>query len=208
MPASHGALSDELARAGVPAYDVPTTFTIVRFFNAYGPYQVAEFVLTRFIRSAMQGESPLINGDGTQTRSYCYVEDSCRGTIDATFSRACDGRVLNIGNSAEPMTLRALARLVLQLTGHEGMLEPRFDPGFSHGDRAREREIFQRLCDTSLAKSLIGFEARISVEEGIRRIIAQGLPPATWTAPRNVVTWQAPPSQHEDPVFESTLVLD
>jgi len=161
--------------------------TIVRFFNTYGPYQVAEFVLTRFIRSAMQGQSPFINGDGLQTRGYCYVEDSCRGTIDATFSKECDGRVLNIGNSDERHTLQDLARLVIRITGQEGKLEPVFDASFQRGDRTRDREIFQRLCDTSLAKSLIGFQAKISVEEGIRRIVAAGLPTATWTEPRNFV---------------------
>src|SRR3990172_8996844 len=51
-------------------------YSIVRFFNVYGPGQVAEFVLPKFIRAAMIGTPPIINGDGKQVRSFCYVDDA------------------------------------------------------------------------------------------------------------------------------------
>jgi UDP-glucose 4-epimerase len=162
-------------------------YTIVRYFNTYGPLQVAEFVLTRFIRAAMVGEAPLINGDGTQLRSYCYCEDSCRGTIDATFAQAADGQVLNLGNSTQRFTLEEAARIVLRVTGREGQLEPVFDRQFARGDRLQTREIFTRICDTSKAAAMIGYEARISLEDGVRRIVALGEPPETWTPLRSVV---------------------
>ena len=179
-------MGEELCKAFNQRYP-EFRYTIVRYFNTYGPLQVAEFVLTRFIRAAMLGEPPFINGDGTQLRSYCYCEDSCRGTIDATFAKVTDGEVLNLGNSGQKFTLEEVARLVLRVTGREGQLEPTFDRTFSRGDRKESREIFLRICDTSKARDMIGYEARISLEEGIRRIIALGEPPATWTASRSVV---------------------
>jgi UDP-glucose 4-epimerase len=179
-------MGEELCKAFNQRYP-EFRYTIVRYFNTYGPLQVAEFVLTRFIRAAMVGEAPFINGDGTQLRSYCYCEDSCRGTIDATFSKAADGEVLNLGNSNQRFTLEEAARLVLRVTGREGQIEPVYDRKFERGDRLVSREIFHRICDTTKAQSLIGYEARIPLEEGVRRIVARGEPPETWTPERSVV---------------------
>jgi nucleoside-diphosphate-sugar epimerase len=145
---------------------------------------VGQFVLTKFIRAAMLGERPVINGDGSQVRSYCYVEDACRGTIAATLRRRADGEVFNIGNSMQPWTLLEVARLVIRLAGKQGQIEPILDSNFERGDRLRSREIFNRFCDTTKAREWLGFQPTIPLEEGVQRIISVGVPPQSWRAIR------------------------
>ncbi len=172
-------MGEELAKAYHQKYP-HLAYTITRYFNTYGPYQVGQFVLTRFIRAAMLGESPIINGDGSQIRSYCFVEDGCRGTIQSTLRKSADGQVYNIGNSSQPWTLLEVAKLVIKLAGKEGQIEPIVDKAFAKGDRNREREIFKRFCDTSKAEKELGLEAKISLEEGIQRIMDVQIPPEDW----------------------------
>jgi len=176
-------MGEELVKAYHQKYP-QLAYTITRYFNTYGPHQVGQFVLTKFIRAAMLDEAMLINGDGSQQRSYCYVEDACRGTIAATMRTCADGEVFNIGNSKQPWTLLDVAKLVIKLAGKEGKVEPVLDYEFARGDRERSREIFRRFCNTAKAKELLDFEPTIPLEEGVARIIASGAPIADWRAIR------------------------
>ncbi len=143
---------------------------ILRFFNAYGPYQAAQFVLPKFIRNAMTGKPIVINGNGDQIRSYCYSEDTARGVVDALLRSEAGGQVINLGNSDEPTSLKELADLVVKTNG-DPSIEIKYAGDFRGTDRQESREIHRRYCSGDKAKRLLGFESRVALEDGIRRII-------------------------------------
>lgn len=143
---------------------------ILRFFNAYGPYQAAQFVLPKFIQNAMTGKPIVINGSGDQIRSYCYAEDTARGVVEALIRPEAAGQVINLGNSDRPISLKQLADLVVAASGNRSV-EIKYAADFQGTDRHASREIHRRYCSGEKAKQVLGFESRVSLEEGIRRII-------------------------------------
>ena len=149
--------------------------SILRFFNTFGPYQVAQFVIPKFIRNVMEGKAPVVYGDGGQRRSYCYAEDSARAAVDALSSDRADGEVFNIGSSENLLTLSDLARLIIRLCGKEAELEPVIREAFENTDRTREREVFERFCDNSKAREILDFRPRYTLIEGIEKVIEHGL---------------------------------
>ena len=161
---------EELCQAYAQRYP-EFNYTIMRFFNTYGPFQIAQFVIPKFIRNCLEGKPPVVYGDGKQVRSYCYSQDSARGLLDALFNPKADGEVFNIGNSGDPLTLLELAQMIIRLCGKEDKLEPKIQNQFANTDRTKEREIFERFCDTTKAREILGFEPRISTEEGVKQVI-------------------------------------
>lgn len=143
---------------------------ILRFFNAYGPYQAAQFVLPRFILNALKGKPLLINGSGEQVRSYCYSEDTAYGVVEALFREEVNGETINLGGGDRPISLKDLAHLVVSVVGRAGV-KIKYSEDFHGTDRNAEREIHRRFCTGEKAKRLLGFESKVSLEEGIQRII-------------------------------------
>ncbi len=132
---------------------------IVRIFNTFGPRMRPDDgrVVSNFIVQALAGAPITIHGDGTQTRSFCYVDDEVRGLL-ALLDSDHVGPV-NIGNPTE-FTVLELAEKVLALTGSSSDL--RFDPR-PVDDPA------QRRPDLTLARSLLGWEPEIDLDEGLAR---------------------------------------
>ncbi|MGE0275326.1 MAG: NAD-dependent epimerase/dehydratase family protein [Nitrospiraceae bacterium] len=143
---------------------------ILRFFNAYGPYQAAQFVLPRFIYNAMTGKPIVINGSGDQVRSYCYSEDTGRGVVEALLRTEATGEIINLGSSERPISLKELADLVITAGGNPNV-EIRYAEDFTSTDRHADREIHRRYCSGDKAKRLLEFVPRTSLEDGIRRIM-------------------------------------
>ncbi len=137
---------------------------IVRIFNTYGPGMNPEDgrALIEFLRRAIAGEPLLIHGDGRQTRSWCYVGDLVEGIERAMEQSGTCGRVYNLGNPDERSVLD-LARAVLAVTGSSSGLE--FAPA-PPDDPAR------RCPDISRARTELGWEPKVRLEEGLRRILA------------------------------------
>jgi dTDP-glucose 4,6-dehydratase len=135
---------------------------IVRIFNTYGPRMRPRDgrVVSNFIVQALRGEPLTLYGDGSQSRSFCYVDDEVEG-IYRLFDRGGHDPV-NIGNPAE-YTVRQLAMLVLELTGSKSAIElhplPIDDP------RVRQPDI-------TCARALLGWEPRVDVRDGLARTIA------------------------------------
>lgn len=134
---------------------------IVRIFNTYGPRMSARDgrIVTNFVTQALNGEPLTIYGDGSQTRSFCYVEDLIRGIV-AMIDSAEPGPV-NLGNPEE-FTVADFAQLVLRLTGSASPVEhhplPVDDPA--------------RRCPViSHAREALGWQPELAVEEGLRRTI-------------------------------------
>jgi nucleoside-diphosphate-sugar epimerase len=143
---------------------------ILRFFNAYGPYQAAQFVLPRFIYNAMSGKPIVINGSGDQVRSYCYSEDTGCGVVEALLRTEATGEIINLGSSERPISLKELADLVITAGGNPNV-EIRYAEDFTSTDRHADREIHRRYCSGDKAKRLLEFVPRTSLEDGIRRIM-------------------------------------
>ena len=113
-------------------------------------------------------------------RSFNFSEDTARGTADALFMKSADSRIMNIGNSKEPINLIDLANLVIRICGKEEEIKVEVRNSFNKTDRISEREIHQRYCDTSLAEELIGYIPKVGLEEGIRKIIDNGVFQKNW----------------------------
>jgi dTDP-glucose 4,6-dehydratase len=134
---------------------------IVRIFNTYGPRMRPRDgrVVSNFIVQALSGEPLTIYGDGTQTRSFCYVSDEVEG-IYRLFMNG-DSEPTNIGNPNE-FTVRQLAELVVELTGTTSRIEmhplPTDDPKVRNPDISRARE-------------MLGWEPVVSLREGVVKTI-------------------------------------
>lgn len=163
---------EELCKAYAQRYGLD--WSAMRYFNCYGPGQVAQFVVPRFMRLALAGQPPMIFGDGQQMRSYTYVDDAATATIAALDREAANGRVINIGSDRDAINLRELAELIIRLAGREGQIVPRIARGFDNADRPAEREIFFRYCKPHLAATLLDWHPRVDLETGLSRVIASG----------------------------------
>ena len=118
-------------------------------------------MIPNFIVRALKGESLPTYGDGSITRSFCYVDDLVQGLLKATFTPGTTAGVFNLGNPVE-FTLTELAEVVLRLTGSASKME--FLP-------PREDDPTRRRPDISRARERLGWEPRVPLEEGLRRTI-------------------------------------
>lgn len=152
----------------------PLDFTILRYFNCYGPFQTAQFVLAKFIVNVMKGERPVVFGGGRQIRSYTYVSDTAKATILAALNDKSNSEIINIGNSREPISIFNLAKLIIKVGNKENILEPKVIPDFINSDRSKEREIVNRWCNADKAFQILGWKSEVSLEEGIKKVFENG----------------------------------
>jgi UDP-glucose 4-epimerase len=156
-------------------------YSIVRFFNVYGPGQVAEFVMSKFIRNVKKDKSPIIYGDGSQVRAFCYVDDAVKGAYLALSDEKATAQIFNIGNDTEPISMKDLALEVMTIGKKK--IKPIFIP-LDKSDRTEKREIKKRIPDISKAKRVLGYEPKVSLSEGVLRIMQYGKIKETWSNPR------------------------
>lgn len=147
-------------------------YSIIRFFNVHGPGQVAEFVMPNFIKAALAGKPLPINGNGKQVRSFCYVTDAAVGVMLALESKKADFGVFNIGNDNACVSMLELAKKVLRISGSKGAKIKFLKE--EQSDRLNEREIIKRTADIGLARKVLGYEPRVSLDEGIKQTIESG----------------------------------
>ncbi len=152
-------------------------YSIVRFFNVYGPGQVAEFVMPRFIKRVLDNKPPVIYGEGSQIRAFCFVEDAVEGASRALLAPEGDNQIFNIGNDKEPITMKDLAHKIIALSGKK--LEPEYVP-MDESDRQSEREIKRRIPCIDKARDLLEYEPRFSLEQGIKKVMDSDSIVETW----------------------------
>jgi UDP-glucose 4-epimerase len=140
-------------------------YVALRYFNVYGPrmdiHGVYTEVLVRWMERIAEGTPPLINGDGSQTMDFVYIEDVARANLLAAVSDATD-EVFNVACGVET-SLLDLARLLL--AAMESDLDDEFGP-----ERAAAK-VPRRLADTRLAAERLGFIAEVDIAEGLRRLV-------------------------------------
>jgi UDP-glucuronate decarboxylase len=136
---------------------------VVRIFNTYGPRMNPDDgrVVSNFIVQALRGQDLTVYGDGTQTRSFCYVDDLLEGCLRLMNQTETVGPV-NLGNPGE-FTMLELAELTLKLVGGKSRIVHRPLPA----DDPR-----QRRPDIAVARRLLGWEPRVALEDGLQRTIA------------------------------------
>jgi UDP-glucose 4-epimerase len=156
-------------------------YTILRYFNTYGICQPAQFVIPKFIHRAREGLPPIVYGDGSQIRSYCYAGDTAWATVESLVQEHTNGEVFNIANSDQPISLMDLAKLAIRVAGKEDSLTPKIEGDFSRTDRERSREVFRRVCDITKARTLLHFQPKITLEIGLRELASQQYIFPRWT---------------------------
>lgn len=138
-------------------------FTIFRFFNTYGPKQSTDFVISKFIRLARTNQNIPVYGDGSQTRTFCYITDNTECTVRMLEQGLMVNEVINIG-SEKDVTILELAELIIRLTGSRSKVE--FLPPLKEGDMTR------RKPDASKMMNILHHDL-VPLEEGIRRILEE-----------------------------------
>jgi UDP-glucose 4-epimerase len=130
----------------------------------------------------------VIFGDGTQTRDFTYVSDSARGIILAGTAAAAVGRTINLGSGSE-LTVNDLARTVAEITG-------RPDAAIVH-DAPRPGDVLRLYADMSQARSLLGYEPRIPLADGLRQLLswyrAQNVSPEELLRDEVIRNWDLKP---------------
>ncbi|NSW44668.1 MAG: NAD-dependent epimerase/dehydratase family protein [Bacteroidales bacterium] len=140
-------------------------YTIFRFFNTYGPKQSRNFVISKFIASALKNEDITIYGDGLQTRTFCYIDDNVDACIQAFNYNYYVNDVVNIGGDIET-TILDLAKLIIRITGSSSKIV--FLPPLKEGDMRGRRPDITKM-QILISKPLI------SLEEGLKKILNEGL---------------------------------
>ncbi len=141
-------------------------YTAMRYFNAYGPrmdiHGKYTEVLIRWMERIEAGQQPLIFGDGKQTMDFVHVDDIARANVLAAKANVTD-EAFNVASQTET-SLRQLSDMLCKVMGREG-LEPEYGP-----ERA-VNPVPRRLADTAKARTLLGFEAKVTLEDGLRGLV-------------------------------------
>ncbi len=136
-------------------------YTIFRFFNTYGPNQSSDFVVSRFIEQALNNSNININGDGSQTRTFCYIDDNIETILKIFENNLCNDKTINIGNNNE-ITILELAELIIKLCNSNSKI--------IHLSPLNEGDMTRRLPDISNMKEIL-LRDLISLTDGILNII-------------------------------------
>src|SRR5271163_790330 len=135
----------------------------VRYFNVFGPRQdpTSQYsgVLSRFMLAILEGQNPVIYGDGEQSRDFTYIENIVDETLRACEAKDASGRVFN-GGTGERITLNQVLQQLETITGKK--IPAKYEP-------ARNGDIRDSQADVSLARSVLGYEPRVQFAEGLQR---------------------------------------
>lgn len=138
-------------------------YTIFRFFNTYGPNQSTDFVISKFIHAALNNADITIYGDGSQSRTFCYVDDNITATIKTLDEDLCINEVVNIG-SDEEISIIDLAKNIISWLKSDSEIV--YLPALKEGDMKR------RKPDITKMKQILGRHL-LSLEEGVLKTVYQ-----------------------------------
>ncbi|MFY7970783.1 MAG: NAD-dependent epimerase/dehydratase family protein [Flavobacteriales bacterium] len=136
-------------------------YTVFRFFNTYGPFQSEDFVISRFIRAALNNQEITVYGDGQQTRTFCFIDDNIEVTVKAFEENKWVNDIVNVGSDLETTVLQ-LAQTIIRLAESNSSIIHL--PALEEGDMTR------RQPDNSKMKAVLGKEL-IALEKGLLQVI-------------------------------------
>jgi len=136
-------------------------YTIFRFFNTYGPNQSEDFVIPKFIQAALNNEDITIYGDGSQTRTFCYIDDNIDTLLKIHDGNLVNNDVINIGNDEE-MSILELAHLVIELCNS--------DSNIIHLPALKEGDMTRRCPDIHKMKEILNRDL-LTAKDGINKYI-------------------------------------
>lgn len=142
-------------------------FSVVRFFNVYGPRQTPIYVVSQTVQRVLNGEAPDLYDGGQQTRCLTYIDDAIEGTILAATKAEAIGEVFNIGNAVEN-TMAEVVQMTLDAAGSDLKPIP-VDTSEKYG--AVYEDIGRRVPAVDKAERILGWKAGISAKEGIARTV-------------------------------------
>jgi nucleoside-diphosphate-sugar epimerase len=148
--------AEHQCRAFFIEHGLPTVS--MRPCNVYGPGQIGEGAIHNFVRASVSGLPIVVNGDGTQMRAWCHVDDMVEATVRALTYEQAVGEVFNVGNPEEPLTTLSLARRIRELTRSHNQIKMRPMP---------HEEVQVRVLDTRKASELLGWRPSVSLDDGI-----------------------------------------
>ena len=149
--------AEALAHSYHHLYDIDVT--IVRYFTVYGPAGRPDLAIFRFVKWIMEGEPIRINGDGTQSRGFTYVDDIARGTIAAL--KPLGYQVINLGGH-EVISINGLVQLIEDLTGKKANVQ--YGP-------PNLADMFMNQANVSKAREMLGWNPQVNLREGIGNLI-------------------------------------
>lgn len=139
----------------------------LRIFNAYGPGQrippAHAPVIPLYLRKVLGGGSLVVHGDGNQTRDFVYIDDVVQALVAAATVEGANGRVINVGSGVET-SINELVRQVGAVTGRTPLVLY---------NEAQHGGVSRLVADLSLAEKLLGYKPRVSLQEGLRRLLAK-----------------------------------
>ena len=151
--------AERYAAAYYEVYDLPTVS--LRYFTVYGPRMRPNMAISNFVSRAMNGEAPVVYGDGAQTRDFTYIDDVAGANLELLETDAVDGEAINVG-STDNIAIETLAEEVRdQLApGVELEYQERYDADAEHTH-----------ADTSKAAELLGYEPDNTIREGVEKFV-------------------------------------
>jgi UDP-glucose 4-epimerase len=139
-------------------------YTIFRFFNTYGEKQSTDFVISKFIRAALEQRDITVYGNGLQTRTFCYIADNIEATINALENNLIVNDVINMGND-HITTVLELAQIIIKLTNSSSKIV--------HLAPLPEGDMTRRQPDNKKMRELLNREL-LPLEDGLKKVIANG----------------------------------
>ena len=167
LPITNYGISKLAAEEYIKAYykNFGLRYTILRLFNVYGEKQRNEWVMTEFVSRAIKNQDIIIHGTGSQIRAFCHVSDTLKG-FEIALEKG-DGEIFNIGNDSEPISIKKLAERIISLSNSKSSIK--LIP-FEKSDRDRN-EIMNRAPSIEKAKQILGYQSKMSLDEGIKKIL-------------------------------------
>ncbi|AGB39027.1 SDR family oxidoreductase [Natronococcus occultus] len=151
--------ADQYARVYHEVYGLPTVS--LRYFTVYGPRMRPNMAISNFVSRCLNGEPPVVYGDGTQTRDFTYVDDVVGVNRQLLRDDAADGEILNVG-STDTIDIRSLAELI------RDELAPDLEIEYA---AAREADAEHTHADVGKARALLGYDPSTTIREGVREFI-------------------------------------
>lgn len=134
-------------------------YTVFRFFNTYGPKQSSDFVISRFLRQALKNEDVTIYGEGSQTRTFCFIDDNVATCLKCFYENKYVNDVINIGSDVE-ISINELAEIIVDIVNSKSRIVHL--PALKEGDMLRRKPDNSKMIEV-LQRELVGLNTGLNI---------------------------------------------